>query len=140
MAKEDGLNSSLRLLTTAQAAKLGTWYVRIITPYVEEWAMTSKKQIETIHARQFVARLVGQDPDEYCIGIVPFDFQDHNAADKAKLMFLPGSVWKLEDVCLVTSNDLKYLGCPINVIVDLKKSKTTKRLRRHSIYFLVLLY
>ena len=44
MAKEDGLNSSLRLLTTAQAAKLGTWYVRIITPYVETWDMTSKKR------------------------------------------------------------------------------------------------
>ena len=44
MAKVGGLNSSLRLLTTAQAAKLGTWYVRIITPYVEEWVMTTKKK------------------------------------------------------------------------------------------------
>ena len=136
MAKEDGLNSSLRLLSTAQAAKLGTWYVRIITPFVETWDMTSKKK-EIIHARKFVARLVGQDPEEYCLGIVPFDFQDHKAADKANLQFLPGSVWKLEDVCLVTSNDLKYLGCTVNVIVDLNKSKTTKRFRRHSIYFLV---
>ena len=134
MAKVGGLNSSLRLLATAQAAKLGTWHVRIITPFVEEWDMTSNKKIETIHARKFVARLVGQDPEEYCLGIVPFDFQDHKAADKAKLQFLPGSVWKLEDVCLVTSNDLKFLGCTVNVIVDLKKSKTTKRLRRHSIY------
>ena len=86
-----------------------------------------------------MARLVGQDPEEYCLGVVPFDFQDHKAADKAKLQFLPGSVWKLEDVCLVTSNDLKFLGCTVNVIVDLKKSKTTKRLRRHSIYFLCLI-
>ena len=62
MAKEGGLNSSLRLLTTAQAAKLGTWYVRIITPYVETWDMTSKKQ-EITHARKFVARLVGLDPE-----------------------------------------------------------------------------
>ena len=81
-----------------------------------------------------MARLVGLDPEEYCLGIVPFDFQDHKAADKANLLFLPGSVWKLEDVCLVTSKDLQYLGCTVNVIVDLKKSKTTKRLRRHSIY------
>ena len=87
--------------------------------------------------KQFVARLVAQDPEEYCLGVVPFDFQDTKAADKAKLLFLPGSLWKLEDVSLVTSKDLQYLGCTVNVIVDLKKSKTTKRLRRHSIYFLV---
>ena len=136
MANADGLNSNLRLLSTAQGAKLGTWYVRILTPYVEEWDMTTKKK-ETIHARKFVARLVAQDPEEYCLGIVPFYFQDTKTADKAKLMFLPGSVWKLEDVSLVTSNDLKYLGCTVNVIVDLKKSKTTKRLRRHSIHFFV---
>ena len=136
MANPDGVNSSLRLLNTAQGAKLGTWYVRIITPYLEEWTMTTKKSQKN-HAKQFLARLVAQDSEEYCLGMIPFDFQDQTAADKAKVMFLPGTVWKLEDVSLVTSNDLKFVGCTVNVIVDLKKSKVTKRLRRHSIYFLV---
>ena len=90
--------------------------------------MTTKKK-DTIHAKKIVARLVAQDPEEYCLGIVPFDFQDTKAADKAKLLFLPGSVWKLEAVSLVTSTDFKFLGCTVNVIVDLKKSKLTKRLR-----------
>ena len=88
-----------------------------------------QKNKDIIHATKFVARLVGQDPEDYCIGIVPFDFNDIKAADKAKMMFLPGSVWKLEAVSLVTSNDLKFLGCTVNVIVDLNKSKVTLRLR-----------
>jgi hypothetical protein len=85
---------SLRLMSTAQSAKLGTWWVRILNPYVEEWTMTTKKK-EEIRARKFVARLVGLDPEEYCVGTVPFDFNDYKGADKAKLQFLPGSVWKL---------------------------------------------
>ncbi len=91
-----------------------------------------KKDI--VHAKKCMARLVGEDREDYCVGVVPFDFKDITAADKAKLKFLPGTVWKLEAVSLVTSNDLKFLGCTVNVIVDLKKSKITKRLRRHSIF------
>jgi hypothetical protein len=128
MADADELNTSLRLMSTAQGAKFGTWYVRILNPYTEEWNMKNKKQ-EIIHAKKFMARLVAQDSEEYCVGVVPFDFQDTKAADKAKLKFLPGTVWKLEAVVLVTSNDLKYLGCTVNIIVDMKKSKMTKRLR-----------
>jgi hypothetical protein len=124
----DVLNNSLRLLTTAQSARLGVWYVRILNPYVEEWTMITKKE-EEIRARKFVARLVGLDPEEYCVATVPFDFNDYTGADKAKIKFLAGSVWKLEVVSLITGNDLKYLGCTVNVIVDLKKSKLTKRLR-----------
>jgi hypothetical protein len=122
------LNNSLRLLSTAQGAKLGTWYVRILCPYMEQWTMTTKKK-EEIRARKFVARLVGSVPEDYCVATVPFDFNDHEGADKAKLKFLAGSVWKLEAASLITGNDLKYLGCTVNVIVDLKKSKLTKKLR-----------
>ena len=118
--------SSLRLLNSKAAGQLGEWTVRICNPYVESWSFTTKK--EEVHAKKFVARLVSQDKSEYCLGVVPFDFRDRNGASDAQKRFVAGSVWKLQNVSLVRGTELQYLGCSVNVIVDLKHTTCTQHL------------
>ena len=126
MAKPAEKNSSVRLLGSKAGAKIGVWYVRICNPYIEEWKMSTKKG--TVDAKKLIVRLVSDDVREYCIGVVPFSFQDTSAANKAALAFLPDTVWKLEKVELIEGADLKFMGSSVNVIVDLSKTKCTKKL------------
>ena len=124
-------HSSLRLLSSKVSATIGTWVVRICNPYVEEWTMTTRRG--AVQASKLVARLVAENPSEYCLGIVPFDFQDPTGAAKAKIKFSADSVWKIEKVTLINGNDLQFSGCTVNVIVDLKHSTTTKSLGSYQV-------
>ena len=126
MAENSVVNSSLRLLGSKIGAKIGTWYVRICNPYIEKWKMKTKKG--EVEGSKFIARLVANDETEYCIGVVPFDFNHQNAAAEALVTFMADTVWKLEQVCLIDGNDLKYTGSTVNVMIDLKKTKTKKKL------------
>ena len=78
-------HSSLRLLSSKVSATIGTWVVRICNPYVEEWTMTTRRG--AVQASKLVARLVAENPSEYCLGVLPFDFQDPTGAAKAKIKF-----------------------------------------------------
>ena len=76
--------------TTSRFAK---WYVRVCDPKVVDY--TFKARGETVDAQKFQCVLVSKAPEQYMLGLVPFEFKDRHAAAKALKKFEPDSVWEL---------------------------------------------
>ncbi len=68
--------------TTAKFAK---WYVRIIDPKIIRYTFMAKG--EAIKAQKFQCVLVSKEPEQYMLGLVPFDFKDRHAAVAAAQRF-----------------------------------------------------
>ena len=71
-------------------------------------------------AHKFEAWLVGNNPQDYCIGFVKGSEEECN---QAKLKYINESVWSLSKVSLDTYTAATYISTPIPFRVDLKKSK-----------------
>ena len=62
-------------------AKYAKWYVRIIDPKIIEYSFIARGQ--SVQAKKFECILVSKDPSQYMLALVPFEFKDPNAAQKA---------------------------------------------------------
>ena len=80
--------------------KYGEWLVRIQFPTVEQYDVNTRSGKEK--AKRFECRLVSKNADEYCVGCVPFQFADPQAADRANNQLLPGTIWRLQNVVLMS--------------------------------------
>ena len=65
----------------ATTAKFAKWYVRIIDPKVIEYSFHARGQ--DVQAKKFECILVSNDPSQYMLALVPWNFQDKEAAVKA---------------------------------------------------------
>ena len=75
-----------------------------------------------------MAVLSSADPKEYCLGSVPFDFKNRNAALEAQKTFADGSVWEISTPAFDHRFRPEYVGCPIKAVLVLKSPTTIRRL------------
>ena len=108
--------------TTSRFAK---WYVRVCDPKVVDY--TFKARGETVDAQKFQRVLVSNAPEQYMLGLVPFDFKDRRAAANALRKFEPDSVWELTTP--VFDNKVKpvFIGCPVKHAVMLTRPTVVTR-------------
>ena len=109
----------------SQTAKYAKWYVKILDPKVIDYPFFSKG--ENIHAQKFQCVLVSHVPEQYMLGLVPFDFRDRNAATKAAEKFTADSVWEITTPAFDTRSKPEFNGSPIKSVVLLSKPTTTTR-------------
>ena len=104
-------------------AKYARWYVRVLDPKVVDYSFLCKG--ERIPAKKFQCILVSKAPDQYMLGLVPFDFKDRNAATKAAAKFVADSVWELKTPAFDGKARPEFNGCPIKAVVLLSTPTTT---------------
>ena len=104
-------------------AKYARWYVRVLDPKVIDYSFLCKG--ERIPAKKFQCILVSKAPDQYMLGLVPFDFKDRNAATKAAAKFVADSVWELKTPAFDGKAKAEFNGCPIKAVVLLSTPTTT---------------
>ena len=85
---------------------------------------TSKKDQRAVTAHKFEVWLVGNNPQDYCIGFVKGSEAECN---QAKMKYTDTTVWSLSKVSLDTYTAATYISTPIPFRVDLTKSKMTIR-------------
>ena len=81
----------------SQTAKFAKWYVRVLDPKVIEYSFTTRG--EDVQAQKFQCVLVSHAPEQYMLGLVPFDFKGRSAAQTAAKKFTADSVWE-HNACL----------------------------------------
>ena len=105
-------------------AKFAKWYVRIIDPKIIDYKFTAKGKV--VDASKFQCVLVSKDPSQYMLAVVPFEFKDPNAAQKAIQKFTPSSVWEITTPAFDAKAKPEYNGCPLKTVVLLAKPTTLK--------------
>ena len=106
------------------SAPLATFAVRLSGGRVVKYAYTSKKDQKAVTAYKFEACLVGNSPQDYCIGFVKGSEAECN---QAKMKYTNDTVWSLSKVSLDSYTAGTYISTPIPFRVDLTKSKMTIR-------------
>ena len=105
-------------------AKFAKWYVLIIDPKIIDYKFTAKGKV--VDASKFQCVLVSKDPSQYMLAVVPFEFKDPNAAQKAIQKFTPSSVWEITTPAFDAKAKPEYNGCPLKTVVLLAKPTTLK--------------
>ena len=105
-------------------AKFAKWYVRIIDPKVIQYQFQA--QGKKVEAKKFEYILVSKDPSQYMLAVVPFDFKDPNAAQKAYEKYKKSSVWELTTPAFDAKAKPEYNGCPVKTVVLLTKPSVLK--------------
>ena len=86
------------------------------------YTYTSKKDNRPVTAHKFEAWLVGNNPQDYCIGFLKGSEAECN---QAKKKYTHDTVWSLSKVSLDTFTAAAYISTPIPFRVDLTKSRMT---------------
>ena len=82
----------------SQTGKFAKWYVNVLDPKIIDYSCHSRG--EKIQAQKFQCVLVSHAPEQYMLGMVPFDFKDRRAATVAMQKFTPEPVWELTNASL----------------------------------------
>ena len=109
----------------SQTAKFAKWYVRVLDPKVIEYSFSSKG--EEFQAKKFQCVLVSHAPEQYMLGLVPFDFKNRTAATTAAAKFTHDSIWELTKPAFDAKSKPEFNGCPVKSVVLLTKPTTTTR-------------
>ena len=106
----------------SQTARFAKWYVKILDPKVIDYSFAAKG--EKVQAQKFQCVLVSHAPEQYMLGLVPFDFKDRSAAQTAAKKFTPDSVWELTTPAFDSRSRPEFNGCPVKSVVLLSKPTT----------------
>ena len=109
----------------SQTARFAKWYVKILDPKVIDYSFAAKG--EKVQAQKFQCVLVSHAPEQYMLGLVPFDFKDRSAAQTAAKKFTADSVWELTTPAFDARSRPEFNGCPFKSVVLLSKPTTTTR-------------
>ena len=104
------------------SARVATFAVRPCGGKVVRYAYTSKRDQRAVTAHKFEAWLVGNNPQDYCIGFVKGSEAQCN---QAKMKYTDDTVWSLSKVSLDAYTAGTYISTPIPFRVDLAKSMLT---------------
>ena len=104
------------------SARVATFAVRPCGGRVARYTYTSKRDQRAVTAHKFEVWLVGNNPQDYCIGFVKGSVAECN---QAKMKYTDDTVWTLSKVSLDTYTAGTYISTPIPCRVDLAKSKMT---------------
>ena len=102
----------------ATTAKHAVWCILILDPKIIPYQFTSRN--ETVHATRFECLIVSNDPKQYMLGNVPFNFDDRDAAKKAADKFKDKTVWILKTPAFDTRMKPDYNSCPLKAVVLLQ--------------------
>ena len=102
----------------ASTGKYAKWFVRAIGPKVKDYTFDSRG--EKIQAHKSECVLVSQDPSQYMMGLVPFDFKNRQAASNAETHFRRNSVWEVTMPAFDAKAKPDYIGCPLKAVLLLK--------------------
>ena len=89
-------------------AKFAKWYVRIIDPKIIDYKFSAKCKL--VDASKFECILVSKDPSQHMLAVVPFDFKDPNAAQKAIQKFTRRAFGKLQHQHSMPKRNLNTMG------------------------------
>ena len=109
----------------SQTAKFAKWYVLVVDPKLIDYSFPSRG--ETVQAQKFQCVLVSHAPEQYMLGLVPFDFKDRNAAANAAEKFTANSVWEITTPAFDTRSRPEFNGCPVKSVLLLTKPTKTSR-------------
>ena len=105
-------------------AKFAKWYVRIIDPKVIEYQFHA--QGKKVEAKKFECIIVSKDPSQYMLAVVPFEFKDPNAAQKAYDKYKKSTIWELTTPAFDAKAKPEYNGCPVKTVLLLTKPSILK--------------
>ena len=114
------LSNSVETLNKIKAStgKFAKWYVRVSDPKVKDYTFDSRG--EKIQAHKFECALVSQDPSQYMMGLVPFDFKNRQAASNAETTFRRNSAWEVTMPAFDAKTKPDYIRCPLKAVLLLK--------------------
>ena len=96
-AKSSGVYEGVMGLN-ATNAKFAKWVFRVVAPKKHAYSFQCrdrKQGTKKVNAERFDCVLVGDEPTEYAMGSVPFQFDDPHAASRALERFVDGTVWEI---------------------------------------------
>ncbi len=93
-------------------AKFATWVIRVKGPKVVDYQFASRG--ETVNAQKFECVVVSKEPKEYMLGVVPFSFQNRDAAQQAFQRFPDGPVWKVTKPKFDARAKTEFISCQSN--------------------------
>ena len=100
-------------------SKHASWVVRVVSQKVVKYTFTAKgKQIQ---AQKFECLLVGANPLQFILGIVPFSFAEQDAAQKASQKFKEGTCWRIDQPDFDTKTKPEYISTSVKRAVLLTK-------------------
>ena len=71
--------------------KYAKWCLRVLKPQLQSYTFQARGQ--TIEAKTFTCILVSDNPSEYLIGSVPFEFRSPDGPQQAMTRFVENTVW-----------------------------------------------
>lgn len=110
-------------------AKFAKWLFRVIAPRKQAYTFTSrdrKQGSKTVHAERFDCVLVSDDPTEYLMGSVPFQFANPKAASRAVESFVDGTVWEVTRPVFDTWYKTEFNAAPMKQALLLQEPTKLK--------------
>ena len=101
------------------SAKVVAFPVSMAMGNLVEYTYPSKKNNGTVKAQKFEVYVVGNKPEDYCIGFVKGPMEE---CRKAQEKFCNGSAWTLSKVAFDTWTNTSYISTPLPYRIDLAKS------------------
>ena len=98
-------------------AEFATCVIRVKGPKVVDYQFTSRG--ETVNAQKFECVVVSKEPKEYMLGVVPFSFQNRDAAQQAFQRFPDGSVWEVKKPKFDARAKPEFISCQIKQVLFL---------------------
>ena len=102
-----------------QSAKVATFLVKVVRADMVVFMYKSRRDGSEQTAQCWECHLLGENPENYCVGCVK---GSDDAVKKAAKRFANGSVWVLSKAALDTSTDIAYISSSLKMKVDLGKS------------------
>ena len=98
--------------------KYAKWCVRVKKPQIQTYTFPSRGQ--QIEANTFSCILVGDNPSEYMIGCVPFEFRNSGAAKQALARFVEDTVGVVSKPVFDSRAKVEFNGSPMKLTLLLR--------------------
>ena len=99
-------------------AKHAKWCLRVLNPQLQPYTFQARGQ--TANAKQFTCVLVGDEPSEYMIGCVPFEFKVQDGPDNAFRRFVENTAWKVSTPAFDVRSKVEFNGSPMKLTLLLR--------------------
>ncbi len=99
--------------------KHAQWCLRVLNPLLQKYTFMARGQ--TVEAKSFTCVLVGDNPSEYLIGSVPFEFRSPDGPQQAMTRFVENTVWVVSKPSFDMRAKTEFNGSPMKLTLLLRE-------------------
>ena len=98
--------------------KHAQWCLRVLNPQLQSYTFQARGQ--SVDAKSFTCILVGDNPSEYLLGCVPFEFRSPQGPEQAMTRFVENTVWVVSKPGFDMRAKTEFNGSPMKLTLLLR--------------------